>query len=48
MIEVARDGGELQIVEARSGIEGFRLLRLKGSAFTGFVRDEYTDFCPDI
>ena len=47
VIEVARAAGELQIVEARSGIDGFRLLRLKGSAFTGFVRDEYTTL-PDI
>jgi urate oxidase len=35
------------VVEARSGIEGFRLLRLNGSAFFGFVRDEYTTL-PDI
>jgi urate oxidase len=47
VIEMARAGGELQTVEARSGIDGFRLLRLKGSAFTGFVRDEYTTL-PDI
>jgi len=30
------------VVEARSGIRGFKLLRLGGSAFAGFVRDEYT------
>jgi urate oxidase / 2-oxo-4-hydroxy-4-carboxy-5-ureidoimidazoline decarboxylase len=47
VIEVARKGDELEIVEVRSGIAGFRLLRLKGSAFTGFVRDEYTTL-PDI
>ena len=29
-------------VEIASGIQGFRLLRLGGSAFHGFVRDEYT------
>lgn len=34
-------------VEARSGIHGFRLLRLGGSAFHGFIRDEYTTL-PDI
>ena len=34
-------------VEARSGIRGFRLLRLGGSAFHGFVRDEYTTL-PDL
>ena len=31
-----------RVVEACSGIRGFRLLRLGGSAFHGFVRDEYT------
>jgi urate oxidase len=30
------------VVEARSGIDGFRLLRLGGSAFQGFIRDQYT------
>ncbi len=34
-------------VEMMSGIHGFRLLRLGGSAFHGFVRDEYTTL-PDI
>jgi urate oxidase len=37
-VEITRQG----LVEAVSGIRGFRLLRLGGSAFTGFVRDEYT------
>ncbi len=37
-VELTRD----RCVEAISGIRGFRLLRLGGSAFTGFVRDEYT------
>jgi urate oxidase/2-oxo-4-hydroxy-4-carboxy-5-ureidoimidazoline decarboxylase len=35
------------IVEIVSGIQGFRLLRLGGSAFHGFVRDQYTTL-PDI
>jgi urate oxidase/2-oxo-4-hydroxy-4-carboxy-5-ureidoimidazoline decarboxylase len=35
------------LVEARSGIDGFRLLRLGGSAFHGFVRDQYTTL-PDL
>ena len=35
-----RQGGA--VVEQRSGVHGFKLLRLGGSAFTGFVRDEYT------
>lgn len=37
-IEMNRTG--LDVV--RSGIRGFRLLRLHGSAFAGFVRDQYT------
>jgi urate oxidase len=37
-IEIARTG----IFEIVSGIAGFKLLRLGGSAFHGFVRDEYT------
>ncbi len=42
-IELDRAG----TVEVVSGIEGFRLLRLGGSAFHGFVRDQYTTL-PDI
>jgi urate oxidase / 2-oxo-4-hydroxy-4-carboxy-5-ureidoimidazoline decarboxylase len=42
-LEINRAG----IVEITSGIQGFRLLRLGGSAFHGFVRDEYTTL-PDI
>ena len=42
-IEIGRDG----IVDVTSGIRGFRLLRLGGSAFKGFVRDEYTTL-PDL
>jgi urate oxidase / 2-oxo-4-hydroxy-4-carboxy-5-ureidoimidazoline decarboxylase len=34
-------------VELTSGLAGFRLLRLGGSAFHGFVRDQYTTL-PDI
>ena len=34
-------------VEIASGIQGFKLLRLGGSAFHGFLRDEYTTL-PDI
>lgn len=37
-IELGRQG----LVEAISGIRGFKLLRLGGSQFRGFVRDEYT------
>jgi urate oxidase / 2-oxo-4-hydroxy-4-carboxy-5-ureidoimidazoline decarboxylase len=35
------------LVEAASGVSGFKLLRLGGSAFRGFVRDEYTTL-PDL
>lgn len=42
-LELTREG----TVEARSGIRGFRLLRLGGSAFQGFVRDQYTTL-PEI
>jgi urate oxidase len=42
-VEFERDS----LVEAAAGLRGFRLLRLGGSAFTGFVRDEYTTL-PDI
>jgi urate oxidase/2-oxo-4-hydroxy-4-carboxy-5-ureidoimidazoline decarboxylase len=35
------------IIEAASGVRGFKLLRLGGSAFLGFVRDEYTTL-PDL
>jgi urate oxidase len=42
-VELGRGGP----VEAVSGIRGFKLLRLGGSAFHGFVRDEYTTL-PDI
>jgi urate oxidase/2-oxo-4-hydroxy-4-carboxy-5-ureidoimidazoline decarboxylase len=41
-IELSRRG----IIEAASGIRDFRLLRPRGSAFEGFVRDEYTSL-PD-
>ena len=36
-----------RLVEAMSGIRGFRLLRLGGSSFHGFIRDQYTTL-PDI
>ena len=42
-LEIDRGG----IVEAASGVSGFKLLRLGGSAFRGFVRYEYTTL-PDL
>ena len=46
-LELRRANGAVELVEARSGLLGFRLLRLGGSAFYGFVRDRYTTL-PDI
>jgi urate oxidase/2-oxo-4-hydroxy-4-carboxy-5-ureidoimidazoline decarboxylase len=42
-LELNREG----VAEIASGILGFKLLRLGGSAFHGFVRDQYTTL-PDI
>ncbi len=42
-IETGRKG----VIDVTSGIHGFKLLRLGGSAFKGFVRDEYTTL-PDL
>jgi urate oxidase / 2-oxo-4-hydroxy-4-carboxy-5-ureidoimidazoline decarboxylase len=42
-VELGRNG----LIDATSGLKGFRLLRLGGSAFKGFVRDEYTTL-PDL
>ncbi len=42
-IELTHSG----LVEIASGLRGFRLLALGGSAFRGFVRDEYTTL-PDL
>lgn len=42
-VELGRDG----LVDVTSGLKGFKLLRLAGSAFKGFVRDEYTTL-PDL
>ena len=37
-VEIGRQG----VIEFASGLRGFKLLRLGGSKFEGFVRDEYT------
>jgi len=39
--------GRPSAIELRSGIQGFKLLRLGGSTFYGFVRDQYTTL-PEI
>jgi urate oxidase len=42
-VELSRNA----VISAVAGLRGFKLLRLGGSAFHGFVRDEYTTL-PDI
>ena len=42
-MEIGRGG----VIEIASGITGFRMVRLGGSAFAGFIRDEYTTL-PEI
>jgi urate oxidase / 2-oxo-4-hydroxy-4-carboxy-5-ureidoimidazoline decarboxylase len=39
--------GSTGIIDVISGLSGFKLLRLSGSSFHGFVRDEYTTL-PDL
>lgn len=46
-LELQRNSVEFRTVETCPGIRGFKLLRLGGSAFTGFVRDQYTTL-PEI
>lgn len=42
MLEVVRDGEEARIVDHRSGREQLHLIKVTGSAFADFVRDQYT------
>ena len=46
-VEMCRAGERLNFIEVKSGIRGFRIMRLGGSAFQGFVRDQYTTL-PDV
>ncbi len=41
-LSIARGDGEIAITEHHSGIAGMALMKLTGSAFTSFVRDDYT------
>jgi len=41
-VEMRQSAGKREFVELRSGIRGFKLVRLGGSAFKGFIRDQYT------
>jgi len=46
-IELSRNADKIDCVELASGLRGIKLLRLGGSSFQGFVRDQYTTL-PDI
>jgi len=41
-LELRRVGGGIALTALRSGLVGLELLKISGSAFTGFVRDGYT------
>jgi urate oxidase/2-oxo-4-hydroxy-4-carboxy-5-ureidoimidazoline decarboxylase len=41
-LRYAREGGAAALAEGRSGRVGIDLLKVEGSAFTRFIRDEYT------
>jgi urate oxidase len=41
-LDVVRDGDGARIVDHRAGREGLRLIKVTGSAFADFVRDQYT------
>jgi urate oxidase len=42
VLEFARDGEEVLVTSHRCGYRGMELLKVTGSAFTQFVRDEFT------
>jgi urate oxidase / 2-oxo-4-hydroxy-4-carboxy-5-ureidoimidazoline decarboxylase len=42
MLEVVRDGDDARIVDHRGGREQLHLIKVTGSAFADFVRDQYT------
>ena len=42
LVEVVRIGGGYRVVEHAGGIADLKLIKVKGSSFAGFVRDEYT------
>ena len=37
-----REGDSINVAEHQSGVSNLRLIKVKGSSFSGFVRDEYT------
>jgi urate oxidase len=41
-LDVVRDGDDARIVEHRAGREGLHLIKVTGSSFADFVRDQYT------
>lgn len=42
IVEVERSGEDIEITYAQSSVKNLRLIKVKGSGFAGFVRDEYT------
>lgn len=42
VLDLERDGAEVRLVDHRCGRVGLHLIKISGSAFAGFVRDEYT------
>ncbi|TXK73758.1 factor-independent urate hydroxylase [Paenibacillus sp. N3.4] len=42
LVEVLRTGDEVAVVEHSGGIADLKLIKVQGSSFSGFVRDEYT------
>ena len=46
-VTTARTGGAPAITDARSGRQGLQLIKLSGSSFAQFVRDDYTTL-PDL
>jgi urate oxidase / 2-oxo-4-hydroxy-4-carboxy-5-ureidoimidazoline decarboxylase len=44
---LGREGNDISVKQLISGLKGYQLLRLSGSAFYGFLRDEYTTL-PDL
>lgn len=41
-IELSRQGGSYTVVEQQSGITSLHLIKVKGSSFAGYIKDEYT------
>ncbi|MCM3783764.1 urate oxidase [Neobacillus mesonae] len=42
VVEVERESEDIRLTYAQSGVKNLRLIKVKGSGFANFVRDEYT------